>query len=947
MPSGTKRTIKASFTQLDRRVMESPKILIVDDDPANLPILEEILEDLDLNIVKALSGQEALEIVEKYDFALVLMDVQMPGLNGFETVKLMRKSKRTVLLPVIFVTAIYSEQQYLVEGIETGAVDFILKPFNHNVLKGKVKVFVDLYRQRTELEKEIQRRTDFEKSLQKSEESFRAVFESTNDCIAVWDRGYNFLYANQAAMDHIGKTKEEIIGQTIQNSLGHTPDLMNLWIERIDQIFQTYQSLKVDDSIPVGDRLVVSESTFTPIRDDIGNVIAVSMFYRDITYRKQAEKELRLAKEAAERASRYKTDFLANMSHDIRTPMNSILGMADLLSETRLDEEQRNYVRIFKTAGQNLLNLINDILDLSKIEGDHIQIENIDFDLNDIVEKTCEVFSVRAHEKKLELAYRIHPDVPTSLRGDSVRLRQILVNLIGNAIKFTEEGAVVVEIKTVKDIQTEKNIKQLELEFSVKDTGIGIQADKLETIFLSFQQADSSMTRKYGGTGLGLTISKRLVELFGGRIWVSSTVGEGSTFHFTILFENRTRPRHTHQMSMDLKGVRILIVDDNAVNRRILHEILINWGAEAVMADSGKEALAALIETREGANPFDLVLLDHSMPEMNGFEVVECLGDQADLTVAIIMMLTSDNQGRNLRKLKEMGGCKYLIKPIKRRELKRKMSEVLGKPQPFVKSKMLKTEPSSNGKARPLNILLVDDSDDNRLLVEIYLKDSDHTVSIAEDGLTAVKKFKTGKYDLVLMDIHMPVMDGYTATREIRKWEQENDLGKSRIIALTANALKEDEQKSRDAGCESHLTKPITKNKLLSTINDSSKERFQSRETRPVSGTKIGLENGSPENSKIVVHIDADLEELIPGYLRNRRADVETINRALEKKDYENLRLLGHTLKGGGIGYGFDTISEIGRLIETAAKNENTIEIKKQRNELSSYLEHLEVVFFQ
>lgn len=806
---------------------------MVDDVPENLPILEEILLDLDLNCLTADSGKKALEILKEHDFALALIDVQMPGMNGFELVKLMRQEKKTELLPVIFITAIHSEHRFKVEGIETGAVDFISKPFDHRILLGKVRVFIDLYQQRKKLENEIRRREEAQNELMRSEESFRAVFESTNDCIAVWDKDYNYMYANQAAIEHAGITRDEFKNLNLNSPIGNLPVLKNLWISRIDEVFATYLPMKAEDSFTIRDKNVYSESSFAPIKNNRGEAIAVSMFYRDVTKQKIAEEELRKAKEVAEKANRYKSEFLANMSHDIRTPMNAILGMADLLSETSLNDEQKNYVRVFRSAGENLLDLINDILDLSKIERDHINIEKIEFDLNEIVENTCEVFSIKAHIKGLELAYYIHPDVPNLLLGDSVRLRQILVNLIGNAIKFTDEGEVVIEIKKQKEkseladkdnkIKASRLGEKIGLLFSVRDTGIGIPKEYQKKIFQSFKQADSSTTRKYGGTGLGLTISKRLVGLLGGKIWVESEPGKGSQFCFSARFESRKAPDCEVSTAIDLKDKRILVIDDNDSSRRFLSKRLSFWGAKVKEAESGKKAILEL-EKNKSKSRVKLIFIDCFMPEMDGFETYKRISGQLDSECRIVMMLTSYNQGLNLKRLKQENISNYLIKPIKQSELKKSVNIAFGFAIPDEEPNGgLSVENDSIG-SHPLNILLVDDSVDNRLLIEIFLKKTKHTFTTAENGLLAVEKFKTGKYNLILMDIHMPVMDGYSATREIRKWEREQNLQPALIIALTANALKEDEKKSLDVGCDLHLTKPIKKEKLLKTIAEYSRK---------------------------------------------------------------------------------------------------------------------------
>jgi PAS domain S-box-containing protein len=596
-----------------------------------------------------------------------------------------------------------------------------------------------------------------------------------------------------------------------------------------------------------------------------GNITGYLGIGSDITHRKLVEESMAKAKEAAESANRAKSDFLATMSHEIRTPMNAIVGMADLLSETALSAEQKKYVSIFKSAGETLLNLINDILDLSKIESGSITLEKIGFDLYEVVEKAAEVMAVRAHQKRIELVYDIQPDVPRYLSGDPVRLRQVILNLIGNAVKFTEKGEVFLVVEKDSSASVEGALR-----FLVKDTGIGIPKEALSQLFEKFVQADSSITRKYGGSGLGLSISKKLVELMGGTVSVKSEEGKGSIFSFTARFGVEKKIAASTPAVVDIKGMRALVVDDNATNRMILKQILCRWGAVVTEAEDGDVGLSELRRAKEAGVPYELVLLDCRMPHTSGFEVAACVKKEPQLAGVSMLMLTSDNRSGDIAKCRELGIGGYLIKPLKRSELLEAIRTALGAAEkkvpevsapaeePFEAAsaaapvekhdaaptaeavrtaaaekpaaveqihdddtavfKEAEPAPAAVENVRPLKILLVEDSEDNRFLVLAYLKSFPYQVDIAENGVIAVKKFTHGTYDIVFMDMQMPVMDGYTATRTIREWEKQQKTAPGTIIALTAYSFNEDTKKCLDAGCTAYLNKPIKKQKLLETI---------------------------------------------------------------------------------------------------------------------------------
>src|SRR6266404_4887659 len=544
----------------------------------------------------------------------------------------------------------------------------------------------------------------------------------------------------------------------------------------------------------------------------------------EVKERQEAEAAMRLAKEAAEKASQAKSEFLANMSHEIRTPLNGVMGMTDLALETSLTAEQREYLETVKSSSEALLVVINDILDFSKIEADRIVLESAEFDLRDCLESALRTVAVRADEKGLELLCEVAPEVPEVVIGDAGRLRQVVLNLVGNAIKFTDAGEVAVRVGA--DAQ---NRAEGVLHFTVADTGIGVPEDKRETIFAPFTQADTSTTRKYGGTGLGLTISNRLVAMMGGAIWVESELGKGSQFHFTA----RLKATNTKEIKVGmpapaelLRGVKVLVVDDNRTNRRILEGMLKRWEMKTFAVESGELALGQLSEAREAGEPYRLIVTDMHMPKMDGFELVEEIRRRPEMSTATIMMLTSAGHQGDAARCKALGVAAYLLKPIRQSELREAIGRVLGADKPDGAIPLITRYSLQDGRepGSSLKVLLAEDNVVNQRLVVRLLEKRGHRVAVAANGLEALAALKKETFDLVLMDVQMPDMDGMEATAAIR--EEEKSGGEHQmIIALTAHAMKGDREKCLSAGMDGYLTKPIRPQELDEVLEECLQHR--------------------------------------------------------------------------------------------------------------------------
>ena len=649
--------------------------------------------------------------------------------------------------------------------------------------------------------------------LRQSEETLRKVFDANFDSITITDVS-NGLYVdvNDAFVRNTGIAREAVIGKNFTQ--------VGLWADPVKRdVFATrlatqgsVRDMEVDFRLPDGSYI---NGLISGVMLELGGKMCGLSITRDITTLKQTEKALVAASESALQASRAKSEFLSSMSHEIRTPMNSILGMADLLAETQMTTEQRHYVQNLVGNGHALLALLSDILDLAKVESGHLTLEMAPFDLREVIEKSAEAVAIRAHEKGLELLVRIAPDTPIARIGDSLRLRQILINLVGNAIKFTSSGEVVVSVEP-----DHASADPGALLFTVRDTGVGIAADQLESIFMPFTQADSSTTRRYEGSGLGLAIVRRLAALMDATVWAESEPDHGSRFHFSAAIE--LQPGAVPVADRSLAGKRVLVATDNATRRTILREMLEAMGAQCVLADTGAAAIAVFELERAQGRLLNAILIDNRMSEPSGIETVQRMQALGAPARTISLMLASDE----ISQIRSLALGSWLVKPVALADLR---AAILLDENPAIARAPIASRlaiagvvpiaPSALIVNRPLRIMLADDSTDNRLLVRAYLKSTPYQVDEAENGRIAIDKFFSRPYDLVLMDMQMPEVDGYTATRAIRDWEREHNRPRTPVLALTASALDENLHRTQEAGCDAHITKPVRKATLLEAIH--------------------------------------------------------------------------------------------------------------------------------
>lgn len=767
-----------------------------------------------------------------------------------------------------------------------------------------------------------------EQALAESERRTRRILDTANEGFWLVDNDAVTLSANPALCTILGRPQEDIVGRRILDLVDE--ENRRIFVAQLEERARGKSgAYEIALQRPDGTNVPCLISA-TPLLDEKGVKKGSFALVTDITDRKEADEQMRRAKEMAEEATRMKSDFLANMSHEIRTPMNAVIGMAHLALQTDLTPKQADYVRKIQRSAHSLLGLINDILDFSKIEAGKMQMESVDFSLDEVLDNVSTVVGVKVHEKELEFLMDTSPDVPLALVGDPLRLGQVLINLCNNAVKFTHEGEIVISTRVV-----EKDERSVMLRFCVRDTGVGLTEEQKGKLFRAFSQADSSTTRKYGGTGLGLTISRRLVDLMGGAIWVESVPDKGSEFIFTARFGLAGKiSRRRLEPSVDLRGMRVMVVDDNSSSREILQTLLESMSFEVTVAASAEEGMAEL-EKEAATRPYKLIVMDWKMPGMDGIKAAAMIKRHRDLPLKPkIIIATAYGREEVMQRSEKVGLDGFLLKPVGQSVLFDVIMSAFGKEAPEVvaEAQVKGSDEKELQKIRGARVLLAEDNEINQQVAKEILEQAGLVVSIAENGMEAVDMVKEGIFEVVLMDIQMPVMGGFEATEEIRKEERFKQLP---IIAMTAHAMAGDRQKSLESGMNDHVTKPIDPDQLISALvrwitpcerqtgESVCEQLVEEREMEDIFPSDLPGVSVSSGLSR--VGGNKKLYGKLLCKFKDGQADaVDRIKAALLSKDVDTAARLAHTVKGVAGNLGGEGLFRAAAELEKAIKENAT-----------------------